>query len=265
MDRRRSILRIGLTLAFILLSVGCAAPKTLPSGPGAEWNLVVIGDSSMWELGEAFARQIEKDKGVKVVLDDYALPTLSAGSVREVLETGKSVNSRLEKLPDAIKEAEVVVMFVNPVGSIDPAKPLDLEGCFGSYQPNACEMERFAKYTDDLKVIWAKVIELRDGQPTILRATDIYNPIVADWKRNNAFEACNECWGNMSAAARQAAEAYNVPFLSRYDAFNGTVHSEDPNEKGYIDSDGEHPTKLAGEFTAGLLSTMGYEPVVPPE
>jgi len=115
-----------------------------------------------------------------------------------------------------------------------------------------------------MKAIWAKILELRAGQPTILRATDIYNPLVSPWNEHDVFEACTVCWGNMSNAARLAAEAYDIPFLSRYDAFNGVNHNEDPREKGYIRSDGEHPSTLAGQYTADLLSQMGYEPVSPP-
>jgi len=234
----------------------------MPTGEGVVWNLVVIGDSSLWELGDALAKQIQKDVGVEVVLKDFALPTLSAGIVLEQLETGQSANYNLKGLNDAVKEAEVVVLFINPNDSIDPKKPLDMEGCFGISMPKSCEMETFAKYTEDMTAIWAKIIELRAGQPTILRGTDLYNPLVDQWNRNGTFEACSACWEHLSDAARQAAEAYHIPFLSRYDSFNGEAHLDDPGEKGYIRSDGLHPTALACEFTAELLSEMGYEPVI---
>ena len=68
----------------------------------------------------------------------------------------------------------------------------------------------------------------------------------------------------MSYAARLAAEAYDIPFLSGLDAFNGQDHKEDPRKKGFIMGDGEHPTLVAGQYTAELLSKMGYEPVPPP-
>lgn len=263
MFTQKNVRIFGLGCILLTLLAGCAAPKTLPEGPGAEWNLVVIGDSSMWELGEALASQIEKDRGVKVILNDFALPSLSAGKVLEALETGKSANARLEQLPAAVKEAEMVVIFLNPLDSVDPANPLDLYGCFTESQPKACGMETFARYTADLQAIWGKIIELRAGQPTILRATDIYNPLVADWERVGIYEACNVCWENMSAAARQAADAHGIPFLSRYDAFNGADHREDPNQKGYIDEDGEHPTPIGGQATAELLFKIGYEPDIP--
>lgn len=271
MFARRCITIISLLLTISLPLAGCATPATsppsqpeLPRGPEAEWNLVVIGDSSLWGLGEAFASQIEKDVGVKVTLNDFALPALSAGAVLRALQTGESPNLRLQRLPDALRDAEVVVMFVNPVESVDPEKPLNLDGCFVYSAPGSCEPESFEKWTSDLKAIWAEIFKLRNGQPTILRATDIYNPLVSPWNEHGVFEACTECWENMSNAARLAAEAYRIPFLSRLDAFNGLNHDEDPREKGYIRSDGEHPSDLASQYTAELLSQMGYEPVSPP-
>jgi hypothetical protein len=271
MFARRAITIISVLLSISVLVGGCATPAAspstqheLPTGPEAEWDLVVIGDSSLWGLGRAFASQIENDVGVKVVLHDVARGGLSARAVLQALQPGEPPNLRLEGLADTLKDAEVVVVFVNPMDSVDPEKPLDFEGCFLFKAPESCSPESFEKYTADMEAIWAKILELRAGQPTILRATDIYNPLVSPWNRKGVFEACTECWENMSDAARLAAEAHDIPFLSRYDAFNGVNHDEDPREKGYIHSDGEHPSDLAKQYTAELLSKMGYEPVSPP-
>jgi hypothetical protein len=116
-----------------------------------------------------------------------------------------------------------------------------------------------------LIAIWDEIVQLREGQPTVLRATDLYNPLVVDWQEAGVFEACTTCWENMSDAARRAAEARNIPFLSRLDAFNGLAHDEDPRAKGFIVSDGEHPSELAARYTAELLSRMGYDPLYPQE
>jgi hypothetical protein len=271
MFARRSITIISVLLVIALPLTGCTTPSAsptsqpgLPTGPEAEWNLVVIGDSSLWRFGQAFASQIEKDVGVKVVLEDVLGGGRSAGSVLRALQTGETSSPKLQRLPDTLRDAEVVVMFVNPMDSVDPKKPLDFGGCFDYKAPESCGPESFEKYTADMKAIWAEILELRAGQPTILRATDIYNPLVDPWNEHGVFEACTVCWENMSNAARLAAEAYDIPFLSRYDAFNGEDHNEDPREKGYIESDGEHPSELAGQYTAELLSQMGYEPVSSP-
>lgn len=253
-------------LAFIiLLLAGCTtAPEKLPQGSGAVWQLVVIGDSSLWELGEAYASQIQKDVGVRVELTDLANEAGSAGEILATLKTGKSDNIRLDHLRDILKEAEVVVIFLNPEDSITPDHPLDLNGCFFDQPPRSCEPATFEKYTADLKAIWGEIFKLRQGKATILRATDLYNPLVSSWKEYGVFEACTKCWENMSNAAHLAAEAYHIPFLSRLAAFNGPNRGDDPRKKGYIVSDGEHPSKLMGQYTAELLAQMGYEPVTPP-
>lgn len=51
--------------------------------------------------------------------------------------------------------------------------------------------------------------------------------------------------------------AVNVPFLSHYEALNGVDYDADLREKGFVVSDGEHPSELAGQFMAELLSKMG--------
>ena len=257
-------IRVICTLLIGMILVTGCAPAGLPTGPQAVWQLVVISDSSLWGVGEAFAARIEEDLGVTVEVEDYAMGGSSAGQILESLQTGKSANAKLEKLPAVLKEAEVVVMFLNPNDSIDPNRPLNLDGCFMSTAPESCSPETFEQWTTDLKAIWGEILQLRKGKTTILRAVDLYNPSVSLWKEHGIFEACSECWENMSDAARLAAEAYNIPCLSRLDAFNGPNHDEDPTEKGYISSDGEHLSELGVQYTADLLAQMGYEPVTPP-
>ncbi len=256
------IILIGLVLSLLL---GSCNPAGLPQGADAVWDLVIIGDSSLWELGEAYGAQIEKDQGVQVMLHDFALPSLSAGLVLGVLETGDSVNARLADLPEALKNAEVVVMWVNPEASVDSDQLLPLYRCFSSQAPGdtAFSLEVLAPFTADLQAIWQFAIDLRDGQPTIFFATDLYNPLVAEWQRTGAFDGCTACWETLSTAARKAAEAHGIPFLSRLDVYNGIDRTEDPVVKGFIRDDGEHPTRLGAEATALALSKMGYEPVIP--
>jgi hypothetical protein len=266
--------RVVFVLIFSFLLLSCAstpgsvetpqkqAASVMPAGKGVTWHLLVIGDSSLWGLGKALASQITADVGCAVETYDAALGSLSAGAVRAALEKGNPENYTLNKLKDSLRQAEYVVMFVNPLDSMLPGKPIELDGCFMSKSPGACELERFSAYKADLDFIWKTIIELRAGQPTILRATDIYNPLLVHWQKSGVVEPCTRCWVNLSTAARQAAENLGIPFLSRFDAFNGTDHLEDPRKKGYILEDGEHPAALANEFTARLLAKMGYLPTI---
>lgn len=253
-----------ITLALVLCS--CAGPSELPTGPGVTWDLVILGDSSLWDLGDAYAAQIESDVGVKVAVHNYTSTASSAGAVLEVLRTGDPYNLRLQQLPDVLRDAEVVVMFLNPSDSVNEERPLEVDGCFNRpYQPPAsCDPETFRQWTADLEAIWAEIFRLRNGEPIILRATDLYSALVGPWAEAGVLEACTECWENISDAARLAAESHGIPFLSRLDAFNGPNHMEDPRMQGYINGDGEHLSTLGVQFTAELLSEMGYEPVVRP-
>jgi hypothetical protein len=238
----------------------------MPKGPGVEWHLVVISESTGWGLGTAYASQIEKDVGVKVTLDDFAIGDLSATDVLNALQTGTSSIPKLEDLPAALMKADVVLLFPSPMGSIRDDTFLSIQRCFGNLMgtPDPCPTNGFDKYTADLEAIWAKVFELRSGKPTILRALDDASPFVSRWNENHIFNACTVCWECGSASARRAAEAFHIPFLSRYDVYNGVDHDKDPKQQGYIGGDGIHPNGLAQRYTAELLSKLGYEPVTPP-
>jgi hypothetical protein len=256
----RTVLALGVVLGAAYLLASCATSKGLPEGPDAVWHLVVIGDSSLWGLGDALAERIRIDRSVDVRIHDYTMGGQEAAPVRNALQGGESASLDLERLPGIIREAEYVIIFANPLGSVDPEHPLEIEGCFGRRPPGNCDEEAFARWEADLSAIWGEILRLRSGQATILRATDIYNPVISRWREAGTLEACTACWEQQSAAARRAAVAHGIPFLSRYDAFNGVSHDEDPREKGYILSDGEHPTDLANAYTAELLAQMGYEP-----
>jgi hypothetical protein len=131
------------------------------------WHLVIISESSGLGLGQVFADQIEKDVGIKVVIDDFAIGgNLTAVVVLQALETGKSSISRLTQLSAALKEANVVIMFANPMDSVDQVTSNSIYNCFASTPPTQLSPNAFEKYTTDLKAIWLKIFEIRAGQPT---------------------------------------------------------------------------------------------------
>ena len=254
---------MGLLLCCVVLTGCFGVPEPLPQGPDAVWDLVIIGDSSLRYLGDAYATVIEEDMGIEVEVHDFTPMTATAGGVLEILAGNTFNNFLYESLEERLSEAEVVVMWVNPEASVDPKNPLDMEGCFIYQAPKNCQPETFDSYIDDVKDIWRQIIKLRRGKETILRAVDFYNPLLDRWIESGVQTACTECWDNLSDAVRSAAEAYDIPLLSVYDAFGGPEHNEDPRLKGFIDEDGRHPSELGAEYTAELLGAMGYEPTIP--
>ena len=229
-----------------------------------EWDLLWISDSSGWDVAKLYAAQIEADTGIRVNLYDYWDGGLSAGAVLDILDGGSTPNAKLARLPELIPEVEVVVFYANPAESIDDENPWD---CNCGTDPsktyvNSCDIETLALYIQHLEAIYQHILDLRAGQPTIIRAYDAYNPTLARWIDDGTFEACKTCWETYNLAIHQAADSYTIPVANVYEAWNGPEHDEDPNDKGYT-KDGEHPNELGALVIAEQLRLLGYEPVIP--
>jgi hypothetical protein len=80
-------------------------------------------------------------------------------------------------------------------------------------------------------------------------------------KEKDIYVACAKCFEYHSDAIHTASEEYNIPFLSRSDAYNGVNYDEELRDKGYIQSDGYTPSDLSARVLTKLLAQMGYEPV----
>jgi hypothetical protein len=217
-----------------------------------EWDLVILSDSSLIGVGEYYATYIEEDLNVNVKLHDEWQGSLSAKTLLHQLQNE-------ERLRRIAQDAEIVVYFGNPVGTA---------AGYWNCVPQAtyvkdCSLETFSEYQATLQAVVEEILVLRDGVPTIIRATDFYVPVLQQWQEAGLESACTQCLENMNEAVHQAAAAYHVPVAYVYDAFNGPHHDEDPRDKGYIGTDGIHTSDLGQQVIAGLLRELGYEPVVP--
>jgi hypothetical protein len=240
--------------------------EQVPTPAQEPFHLLLIGDSSLSFLSETLPPLIERDLGVKVVVDDHGASGLGLNSVLQYLRTGKSDRSELIGLSEAISNADMVVFFVgDPAGSLIPGNQFNQDGCIsGDSPPENCNPASLEQYTTDLKWIWGEIFKLRNGQPIILRTMDLYSAVINQYKENGILLDCTRCFENYSNAIHLAAEAYHIPFIRRYDIYNGVNHDEDAVVKGYIWEDGMHPSKLSAQVIAELLSTLGYEPIPPP-
>jgi hypothetical protein len=256
------------TATVIIQNTEMVEPPTATPSPTAitslptdrEWHLLILGDSTLRGLGSKYKSLIERDVGVKVVLDNYVVNDLS---FEEVIDAIKLEKPRYEvrDLPAVISNADVIVFY----SFYNPDNTADWDKCYYYFTlPNNCNNPSLEKSITDMKWFWSEIFRLRNGQPTILRTMDLYNPKISIQNKKNISLDCTMCWENFSEAIRIAAEAYNIPFLRRYDAFNGVNHDEDPREKGYILADYKHPTDLGAQVIAELLAQMGYQPVPPP-
>lgn len=226
-----------------------------------EWDLLWISDSSGRTVADIYADYIREDTAITVTVHDKWRDALSAGTVLEILEGG-AVPKALEEIPELIPEMEVIVVYGNPEESEIENNPWDWncgQSAAKTYV-NACDMDTFARYIQDLEQIYQHIFELAGDKAVIVRAIDAYNPVAARWKTEGTLEECQECWGNYNSAIHQAATAYNVPIARVYDAWNGPDHDEDPNDKGYT-RDGINPSETGARVVAEELRKLGYEPI----
>jgi hypothetical protein len=265
MNRLYVVRAIGFTVVLLSLA-GCAMiPSAAPPALDElkEWDVIVIGDSSLWGVAEPYAKLIEQDRGVKVNLHDNWEGALSAKSILKALQGDSGGSMTREKWPQLIPEAEVLVLFGNPVDSLEPETLAVLGKCLSSLDPGdaALDSDAFAPYKADLGAIYEEIAELREGRPLILRATDIYNPLISIWREKGIEDVCGAYWEGQNEALRQAATEHGVPFVSVYDEFNGPKHDQDPRAKGFIREDGEHPSEQGAAIYARMLVDSGFEAV----
>jgi hypothetical protein len=224
--------------------------KTVEEQEGLD--LVIFGDSTLWGVGDYYAAYIQEDLNEPVRLHDMWQGSMSAVALLDKLKENEMVR-------DTVREAEIVVYFGNPIGSATG----DWQCIVEPYSVTNCSPETFAGYRETLEEIVAEIFALREGFPTVIRATDFYIPILSLWREANIEADCTHCIDNMNEAVQQAAEAHHVPVAHVFDAFNGPMHDEDPRDKGYIGPDGVHTTELGRITIATLLRELGYDRVAP--
>ncbi|HSJ58623.1 MAG TPA: GDSL-type esterase/lipase family protein [Anaerolineae bacterium] len=256
----------GTFLAACTLSgpVPAATPTVTPVEDKATWDLVLLSDSSGWGVADLYAAYLEEDLDVTVAVHDLSAGSLSAGSVLAALRGERSVYPLSVDVPGLVREAEVVVVYGNPVDSISASHPGDWH-CTPGQVPYVrdCAPEVFDAYRADLEAIYAEILGLRGGAPVLIRAFDAYNPLYSVYREHAVYDECVSCWEKYNEAIRQAAAAYHVPVARVFDAFNGANHDEDPRDKGYIGADGIHATAQGHQAIADCLRELGYEPVEP--
>jgi hypothetical protein len=160
-----------------------------------------------------------------------------------------------------VAEREIVVFWGDPSKSKSTAHPRDWDCMRGPYYVNDCSPESWDVFKEHVDGFIEEILALRGGKPTVIIAVDFYNPFLSGWKEAGVEEECTRCWEHRNEAIRQSAEEHGILFVSRYDAFNGPNHDQDPREKGYIRSDGLLPSEAGQRFFADLLLAAGYRSV----
>ena len=269
------VLRRNLLIPIIVILIGiqisaCSQSKTIDAMEYLEknsvdkWDLLWISDSSGWGVSEKYGEFISKDLDIDIKVN--AQYGINAGELLDALNGKSDSNFALNNMRKYIEDSEIIVIYGTPVQSKDPENPWDwhcgqgIDTCY----VNNCEMDSFDLYIDHLKEIYTTIYSIRKGKPTMLRVYDAYNTrLVNQCMPDGVFDECLTCWETYNNAIHIAADEMGVPIANVFDAWNGINHTEDPNEKGYVRDDGDHPNEKGAQVIASLLRDLGYEMTIP--
>jgi dienelactone hydrolase len=224
---------------------------SLPATSTEPWDLLYISDSSGWEVGEVYAELAADELGVEVRLIDWRVGGLS------MLEAIRMIADD----PQTVADAEIIVLWANPIGAGIP----DSSNCVRTpHVPptEALTVDDWAPFGALFEQAFADIWAARDGVPVVLRATDLYVPILAEWEEFGATEVCTTTFETMSDAIRLAAESSGATMVSAFDALNGPNHDIDFAQAGYL-SDDMHLNAAGGAVVAEALAAEGFEPSQP--
>ena len=128
----------------------------------------------------------------------------------------------------------------------------------------ACAAEAAEIFRPKFESVYAQIVALRAGKPTIFRTINVYNDWVGQPGSDLPPEATNatrdflDAW---SAMVCKAAQANAFTCADIYHAFNGPdglIPSLD-----LLAGDYTHPSDKGNELIARVLSDLGYAPLVP--
>ena len=257
---------MGLVSALVLLAGACAPPGTpavTPTEATPTWDYVALGDSVPAGYGVGgrsyvvyYAEHMEADLGVKVTVHNWGGGGLSSDGLLVMLRNN-------QELRNAISEAEVVTF---EIGANDMKVPLQVYrfgSCGGADNLDCCR-ERLTSFRANFDAIIAEILSLRSTTDTIIRTMEYGYPWVNRDKELGIYEDLKPCFVEaFSEHIVQAASEHNIPVARVYLAFNGPNGDEDPGDKGYMQSDGEHPSEAGHALIADLHRELGYEPLGP--
>jgi lysophospholipase L1-like esterase len=237
------------------------------------WNYTALGDSlATGYLSQAgyvalYQQDLEADNGVSVTLYNLGQNGWSSTNLLNALQTDSVFQ-------DAVSRSQVVTWDIGLNDFKNARSSYKARKCKGRDNQD-CLRSAVTTFNANWEGIISAILSLRNASYTVTRTMDIYNPWVQADKASNTFSDNREPPGSRGTDFqvlkyyldqinnRIAATATNnfIPYAQVYAAYNGANGDEDPIAKGYIASDGLHPSNTGHQVMANLLRGLGYTPL----
>ncbi|MEN3339103.1 MAG: hypothetical protein V7647_2779 [Acidobacteriota bacterium] len=238
-----------------------------------QWNYTALGDSlatgylAQQGYVSVFEGYLQADNMVGVTLYNLAQNGSTSGRLLNSLRTDSVFRS-------AVLQSSVITWDIGLV-DFKNARTTYKSGKCGKADNQDCLRSAVAAFNTNWDGIVVELLNARSVGNTVIRTMTIYNPwagvdaganTFADIKepvetRGNDLQVLGYYLDQMNSHIATSSAHYGIPYANVYTAFNGTSGREDPVTKGYITSDGIHPTDSGHRLMADLLRAFGYAPL----
>lgn len=237
------------------------------SPEGEPLDFVLLADSGGAGVADLYAAKAAEALDREIWIHDHSTGGASAQRI---------LTSIQGPWADDVADAEIIVLYMAPGGFEPPGFVPCLQAINWDSPvppstfpptldpPEATRAEDWQGYRDALDQIYDEIWELRDDQPTIIRAYGGYLPWVGQWRHLGIESACVAGEEAVDQVRQESAEAHGATFVSAIDVFAGSGHDEDPVEKGFMSEDGMHLNEAGHAVLVDALAAAGFEPNTPP-
>ena len=215
----------------------------------------------------AYRDALQADLGVDVTLYNLAQNGSTSARLLHALRTDTVFQG-------AVSGSAVVTWNVGLVDFRNARTSYKSRKC-GKTDNQDCLRTAVATFRSNWDEIVRQILTRRGTGDTIIRTIDLFNPWVAIDARTNTFadnkepaasrgtdlQVLNSYLDQINDHIAASAEAHGIEYALVHRAFNGETGMEDAGAKGYIGSDGIHPTEAGHAVIADLLAQLGYAPL----
>lgn len=246
-----------------------------PIPPPTPWSLVAVGDSiavnsSMVCPGcsgfvDRYGDAIFEATGHPVEVRNLSQPMLKVDALLEELKTDASRR-------DALANADIILVSIafndTPwLRSDDPCDGPNGNKPDWSKYNSTCAAAAAEIFRPKFQSVYAQIVALREGKPTIFRTINRYN----DWigwageageanppEATDATRLVLDAWSTMVCEAAQENGFTCADIYHTFNGPDGLTPSGDLLAKDYT-----HPSDKGNEVIARVLADLGYAPLVP--
>ena len=211
----------------------------------AGFDLLTLGFSQAWGLGDALKPEIESELGVTVSIHDRSVGGQAGEQLRQSLQTD-------EQLQVLVREAEMVTINIaGAPGGFCMGRPEEPEA-FGSVSPTEFEA--------DYGAMLDALLEVTNPDTALLRVFTFYfaDPL-GYWERDEVTDKCLTALAEYNDSIRRAAEERGITVLDLGAAFHGPDYDRDLLATGYLGSDNEHTSPAGVQVLVDLVMQAGFD------